>query len=212
MAPPYTALQRGFTDQAKVVAAMVRDLEDFSAPTRLPGWSCAVLVGHLTSGIEALWRWQGESAEGRAQLDAVSYWDPAASVAEISSDWAIAYAGKRTPEDLRDELIGAIARGVTYVGQTHAASLVVPPIGSIWLSFDEFLATRVVELTVHYLDLADACGSEREPAPTAAAITSDLLDQRLIGSRPADLEEDVRWIEAATGRVPHTDDRLPVVS
>lgn len=208
----FTDLQKALIDQGVVVQDIVAEIADLSSPTRLPGWSCSVLVGHMTAGLEALWRWSGEDTAGRVELDAVSYWDPAAAVAEPSSNWAIEYAAKRTATALRQGLEGAITRARTCVVETSPAAPIVPPLGPAWLRFDEFVATRVVELTVHSLDLAEANETPRLPAVTATQTTAAILDHRLAAPRPPDLTDDIAWIEAASGRSAHADHRLPVLS
>ena len=91
-------------------------------------------------------------------------------------------------------------------------AVLVAPGGIAWTRFDQGLATRVVELTVHGLDLAAAIGSTTLMSPEALAITGQILDERLDGSRPTGLDDDARWVAAATGRAPHPDPRLPVLS
>ncbi len=205
-------MRQAYVQQCTVVATMVKEVEDQSVPTRLPGWSCGVLLGHLTAGTEALWRWQGDSTQDRVKLDAISYWDPVTSFADSNSAWAIEYAARRTPADLTGEFLQAIEFAKRYVSGANAASPIIPPVGVAWLRFDQFLATRILELTVHGLDLADATGQPVSPASKATDVTAAVLDQRLAGPRPDDLIDDVRWIEAATGRASHDDERLPVLA
>lgn len=212
MLESFAVIQEAYLRQCTVVAAMVEEAEDLSVPTRLPGWSCGVLVGHLTAGTEALWRWQGGSTQDRVELDAISYWDPVISVADGNSAWALEYAARRTPADLTREFLQAMEFAARYVSGASAASLIIPPIGAAWLRFDQFLTTRIVELTVHGLDLADAGGQSVSPASEATDVTAAVLDRRLAGPRPDDLIDDVRWIEAATGRASHHDERLPVLA
>jgi hypothetical protein len=88
----------------------------------------------------------------------------------------------------------------------------VAPGGVAWTRLDQALATRIVELTVHGLDLAAVTDWTDAMAPGALAITGRILVVRLDGDRPADLDDDARWIAAATGREAHPDSRLPVMS
>jgi hypothetical protein len=64
------------------------------------------------------------------------------------------------------------------------------PGGIAWTRFDQALATRVFELTVHGLDLAAAIGSTNAMSPNALAVTGQILDKRLDGPRPAELGDD----------------------
>ena len=44
-----------------------------------------------------------------------------------------------------------------------------------------------------------------------ASILDDLLARRTLGRRPADLADDLSWVQAASGRAEHTDTRLPLI-
>jgi uncharacterized protein (TIGR03083 family) len=189
----------------------MRSISDLGLPTRLDGWSVRVLLGHLQAGAEALWRWTGEDVSDRTELDAISYWDPAGQVAEGSSAWALDFAAKKSDEQIVGGLEQALQRGAEAISDASADAIIVPPIGPAWIRFDEFVVTRVLELTVHGLDLAAAANVSVEPDPNAVEITTAVLDARLGAGRPADLVDDIAWIEAATGRRPHGDERLPVI-
>ena len=75
----------------------------------------------------------------------------------------------------------------------------------------EYVPTRVVEVCVHGLDLRDALGAPPTPTPAALASTVSTLEGLLAGPRPPDLPDDVAFVEAATGRRPHTDLRFPLL-
>jgi len=65
--------------------------------------------------------------------------------------------------------------------------------------------TRVLEIAVHGLDLADALGRPPWITPGGAAITRAILEGLLGGAPPPGLEwDDVAFIEAGTGRRPLT--------
>lgn len=211
MTPSREELTSAFVGQSDVIRAIIPSLLDLGAPTRLEGWSARVLLGHLQAGVEALWRWTGDDVRGRIELDAITYWDPAGQVAEGSSEWALDFAAKRSDEQIVGGLERALRHGAATISDVSTHAVIVPPIGPAWIRFDEFAVTRVLELTVHGLDLAVAADISVEPDPTAIAITTAVLDARLGAGRPADLVDDVAWIEVATGRRPHTDERLPVI-
>ncbi|MDW3176510.1 MAG: maleylpyruvate isomerase N-terminal domain-containing protein [Acidimicrobiia bacterium] len=204
-------LTDAYLGQAEVVRRLVESVDDFSVPTRIEGWSVGVLVGHLSTAIEALWRWSGEAVGDGVELDAVSYWTPVAAFADGSSDWAISYAAGRSDSVLGADLTAALDEGAKFLGAASPGTIVTLPMGGARLLFDQFLATRVLEMTVHGLDLAAALVADGSPAPCAASVTASLLDMRLDGPRPSDLTDDVAWIEAGTGRSTHDDARLPVL-
>jgi hypothetical protein len=70
------------------------------------------------------------------------------------------------------------------------------------MALTEFLRTRVVEVAVHGLDLAEALDRRPWLTPTAAAVVADLVAGRPV---PADLGWDaLTLVRKATGRVPLT--------
>ena len=87
----------------------------------------------------------------------------------------------------------------------------VTPGAGAWARFDQVLATRVFELTVHGLDLAAATGVGTPMNERALELTGRILDNRTEGLRPGDIGGDVEWVLAATGRVSHPDSRLPAM-
>lgn len=204
-------LRTAFLSQACIINRMVRGMSDLSWTTRLPGWSVGVLIGHLWTATEALWRWQGAAEIGGRQLNAVTYWDPVAAFADGNADWAVAYAAKRSPHQLKAGLTTALATADGHIANAMPESVIALPLGSAWIRFDDFLATRLLELTVHGLDLANAAGLEVGPDDDALTVTAAILDRRLPGPRPDDLQQPNAWVEAATGRTDHHDERLPVI-
>jgi hypothetical protein len=71
------------------------------------------------------------------------------------------------------------------------------------MTLEEFLKTRVVEITVHGMDLADAL--QRDPWPTAEGL--DLTTEILRGILGADAPSELGWgpmtfVEKGTGRQP----------
>jgi hypothetical protein len=72
-------------------------------------------------------------------------------------------------------------------------------------TFDEYLKTRVLEITVHRMDLEDALGRKGWGTDLAVSIVDDILEGLLGEQPPSDLEWDVvDFIETGTGRRPLT--------
>ena len=73
----------------------------------------------------------------------------------------------------------------------------------------------MVEAVVHGLDLTHALGIDPIATPAGIAVTAaildDLLARRTVGRRPVDLSDDLQWIEAASDRASHGDNRLPLI-
>ena len=206
----FDGLRSAFTEQSTIFLDLVNAAPDLAAPTALAGWDCAVLIGHVSTAIEALWRWQGDPPDGTVELDAVRWWDAADPA--INDNFAQRYADKRSHQELRNLIAAAVHHAHGFLPEASPDMCLVAPGAAAWASFDQALATRTFELTVHGLDLARATGSSSKMATAALEITGSILDQRLDGSRPADIDAEHDWVLAATGRTPHPDPRLPVVS
>jgi hypothetical protein len=199
-----------FEQQSVRFLDLVEGAPDLSAPTDLQGWDCAVLVGHVNTSIEVLWRWRGDPPDGAVELDRISWWD--AADPNVNDQFARRYAAKRTHDQLRALVATSVRRANELLHEASPDWTLVPPGDVAWARFDEAIATRVFELTVHGLDLAAATRSPATPDPAALAVTGEILERRLGDDRPADLASDLDWVRAGTGRAPHADARLPVVS
>ncbi len=185
--------------------------EDWQRPTRCTGWNVLALVAHINIGAHMLPELAEGEASASAERNQVSFFDfDSSQWSPVVLDFAVDAVKGKTPQEI-SAAISQTAR------EMHEAVKKVPPdyIGPAFfgpMTMDEFLPTRVLELAVHGLDLTDALGRSPYITPLAGAITADLLDKALDGTRPADLAQDeVAFIEVATGRRPHSDRRLPVL-
>ena len=181
-----------------------------STLTALGDWDCAVLIGHVNTAVEALWRWQGEAPNGAPEIDGVGWWDLVD--AGTNDAFSKRYAAKRSHDELRELIRSSVRRATDMLPTTPPEQTLVAPGGLAWTRFDQALATRILELTVHGLDLGEATKSTTAMSPRALAVVGSILDHRIIGTRPSDIDHDARWVAAATGRTPHPDPRLPVLS
>ena len=206
----FELLRAAFGDQSTTFIGLVDDTGDLATPTALGDWDCAVLIGHVSTAVEALWRWQGDAPPDAPEIDAVGWWDGVDP--GINDTFSQRYAAKRSHEQLRELIRSSLQRATEILPTMAPEATLVAPGAIAWTRFDQGLATRIVELTVHGLDLAAAISSTTAMSPRALAVVGSILDERLDGTRPADLEDDARWVSAATGRAPHPDPRLPVMS
>lgn len=208
----YEQVQRAFAAQSRAFLELVDVTEDLSTPTSLGDWDCAVLVGHVSTAIEGLARWlDAPRADLTDEWDAVSWWDGAAAIADVNDDFSKRYAAKRTHQQLREVITAAVRHGNEIVAATSADATLVLPAAGVWCRFDQGVATRVFEMTVHGIDLAQAIGADAEPSPEALDLVVRILDERLDAERPTDLADDMDWLLTATGRADHRDHRLPVI-
>jgi uncharacterized protein (TIGR03083 family) len=175
---------------------------DFGLATRCAPWDVKVLLGHLWRGVGRIVEYAVAPEPATADDDAVTYWrayDPIADGAKISagaSEVADRFGAgpelARSFDEHRRACVEA-ARGM------DGGRLVSTRFTTIRL--DEFLATRVLEMAVHGLDLAAALGRRPWITIAGAEITCSILTGLLGGSPPAALGwGDVAFIEIGTGR------------
>ncbi|MBW3657801.1 MAG: maleylpyruvate isomerase N-terminal domain-containing protein [Actinobacteria bacterium] len=195
---------------AGVVAAMTT--QDLDRPTRLGDWTVQQLVAHLIRGVDRIPSYLAAGDPPDAGTDWLDYWSQAAEtdpggVAERARQFARAINGRRVLDVWKETLEVAVGEGRA----APADRLVRTPFGGIRL--DHYLPTRVLEITVHGLDLRAALGLEEVATPIALGITAEVLDRLIEGPRPDGLADDaVAWVLAATGRAPSDDPRLPVLT
>ena len=183
-----------------VVEAM--DDEQLLEPSGCRGWSRADLLFHMLLDAQRALVTLHSPVPGPPDEDFVSYWRGFSS----SDEGAVAHArfvrvvaaAHASPKGLAGRWLEASAAA------RHAASAAVPGFvttqGHV-LATADFVATLVVEATIHHLDLVD---DPPPPAP-ALAVTTSTLDGLLGASRPA-AWDDVTYLKKATGRDPLTEE------
>lgn len=197
--------------------------DEWSTPTRLepidpslPHWTVFELAGHFDISIGLTRMLIAEqSPDGQPGRDRVSFFIfPRSEVAPVVYDYAYTMVDGKAPLDM----VGVLEE--TF-GKTIEECRATPPdtVGSGYyalMRLDEFVPSRVVEAVVHGLDLSDAMGWESFASEKAVTATSEILDEllarRTVAGRPADLDDDLRWVRAASGRgLDHPDPRLPLI-
>lgn len=200
-----------FTAQSAAlrVWAGTLDAEDLAAPSTLPGWTVADLIGHLIAVHDAVAALRPASADaGPAEPLAVAdylagYAGDADRVAEVARTIA-----RDTADDPLGAWDGAGEQARQTLGALGAADrLVTTRRGPILAS--AYLTTRVIELVVHADDLHRAVPHRYEPPvlPSARALVLQALREVLTARRgdPAvltaasDLDER-HFVDLATGR------------
>ena len=181
-------------------------------PTRLPAWSVRELLGHVVRGVDRIRAYLEEPTPPAALTDWLGYWTPSdGAEAEQVAERAKGYAALYEPDELVTMWTDLRQRSVE-LARAAAPDVVIPSVIAP-LRLDHYLTSRVLEVTVHGLDLRDALGLEQVATPPALEVTCAVLDGLLGGERPAALANDpIGFVLAATGRVSFSDDRLPVLS
>jgi uncharacterized protein (TIGR03083 family) len=194
--------------ECRAVSATVLALsdEDFASPTRCTAWDVKELLAHMHRDVDRINVALANSPPDRADTTAVTYWhsyDPkvdGAAIADRAKEWAASF---KSGQELAKAWDAMWRRAIQTLSFTDSGRLV-----ETWgpkLTLEEFVKTRVLEMTVHGLDLAEALS--RPPATTDAgiAVTRAILVGLLGVEPPGDLGwDDVVFIEAGTGRRPLT--------
>ena len=184
----------------------------------LPHWTPFELAGHfdISIGLAAMLV-DDPQPDGQPGRDRVSFFIfPRSEVAPVVYDYAYTMVEGRTPADMPGVLEGTFAK-VIAGARANPPELIGPGYYAL-MELGEFIPSRVVEAVVHGLDLTDPLGMDpiatSDGIATTASILDDLLARRTVGTRPADLADDLEWIRAASGRRPagkHPDPRLPLI-
>lgn len=195
--------------------------EDWRATTLLepfeagrPHWTVFELAGHFDISIGLTRMLIASQENGQPGRDQVSFFIfPRAEVAPGVYDYAYTMVEGKTPADMPGVLAETFSKSIEE-------SRALPPdtVGSGYyalMRLDEFVSSRIVEAVVHGIDLTDALGrgciATPEGIAFAASLLDDLLARRTVAGRPADLDDDLAWIRAASGRAAHADPRLPLL-
>jgi uncharacterized protein (TIGR03083 family) len=211
--PPTTDPLVALREECAEVSEIGRRLDDpdFARPTRCPLWNLKELLGHLYRDVDRINQALENPPPPRATHDSITYfrsYDPtprgadAVAVAERSKAVAGRYATGRDLMDAWDELwpetLDRAAKG--------DPSRLVVTFGPA-LTLEEYLKTRVLEVTVHRMDVEDALGVRGWGTDSAVSIVDDILVGLLGTEPPRSLDWDVvDFIETGTGRRELTDD------
>lgn len=190
--------------ECELVSLAVRDLpgEDFARPTRCTAWNVKELLGHLYRDVDRIYVALSQKAPPEPTADSVSYWrayDPLADAPDIADRAKELAAAHPTGKDLASAWDQMWPRALDAAGGADRSRVVVT-----WgpaLTLDELLKTRVLEVTIHGADLADAL--DREPWATAEGlgITNGILGALVGADLPIELGwDDLTLMEKGSGR------------
>lgn len=180
------------------VAARVRP-DQWDAPA-LGEWSVRDLVGHASRSITRVEEFGSRRASAVDVPSAPAHFRQ--SLGRPNANAQVAERGREAGRTLGGDPLAAMredwARAEQVMDATPVDEVIAYDNGGIL--FADYLETRVFELSIHALDLANAIGVEAEPPPEAlAAALRTLADLALESGRGAQLAL------AATGRGPLPD-------
>jgi uncharacterized protein (TIGR03083 family) len=187
-------------------AVLHRLLEPLSAaewvrPTRCPPLDVRGLTAHLVSQLRRLAAVRDIPAvDDMPRKDRLSWWDYDVDEDKEETLNATLEAAFELPPGPLAGAFAAAARGAVEGCRTRLADgdAVLAP-GDEPIVLSEYIATRVLEATIHGMDLADAVGRDPQPAASAMGVTGDIL-RGLLGTDPRPAISDERLAIVGTGR------------
>ena len=158
-------------------------------------WNVRDLVGHTSRSLTRVEEFCAQPAEKATVLSAAEHYR--ISLAPANANDEIAARGREAGAELGDDPAATVrtaAERVLPLLDGLSEDMVISyPNGAIRLG--DYLETRVVELTVHTLDLANAIGADAQAPPEALSVTLHLLADLAVASGQGAL-----LVLAATGR------------
>jgi hypothetical protein len=206
MAIPWTfdtASVRLALDQAATsLVLIVGEIPETAWNERALGrWDVRSLVGHAARGLQTVTTYLDEPNDGSIVIDHPVDYYLAVSGGLASSEAVYqrgVEAGKLLGSNPRATVAGFAEAAIERVGAARDDDIVASPVGGIPLS--AYLPTRVLELTVHTIDLAAVIGRaapvESTPRGVSLAIAAALAERRGEGQT---------LLVALTGRAPLPD-------
>jgi uncharacterized protein (TIGR03083 family) len=145
-------------------------------------WTVRDLVGHTSASFARVIEFSQQRADQVDVASAAQHYHVSLSVEGV--DDAIAergrVAGRGLGNDVTATMTAAIEQALAVLEATPDNSIIVYPNGGIKL--EHYLETRVLELTVHTLDILAATGIEIEPPREALSCTLHLLADLAVDS------------------------------
>lgn len=141
-------------------------------------WTVRELVGHTTRALTTIETYLGASPAGAALITSpAEYYRIALGNTTPEFHDAVAERGRQTAAELGADPVSAVRTIADRVLARVSAEPDGAPCGSAAgaMRLIDYLPTRVVELTVHTVDLTDAIGRPATVRSTAVELTIDLM-------------------------------------
>nr|WP_233625307.1 maleylpyruvate isomerase family mycothiol-dependent enzyme [Actinoplanes sp. ATCC 53533] len=170
-----------FAAETAELAAVMLDVApaDWSRASPCPPWTVAELLGHVATVIGWLPGMLAAPAPPRAEVSAAGYYraddrfSPATNAARL--DLAARRAAAASDGHALALAFHADQREIVGLCRREPADRVVGTRHGDAMSLTDFLVTRIVEVGVHGLDLADGLGRPAWLTPAAAGVLTDLF-------------------------------------
>ncbi|MFJ5708217.1 MULTISPECIES: maleylpyruvate isomerase family mycothiol-dependent enzyme [unclassified Streptomyces] len=202
-------VREAFRRESEALTEAVSGLSEaeWNLPTRCAPWVVRELLGHVTVVIDWLPAMLDAPAPAEADISATEYYRPDDRFSPRTNGTRIALAQDRAARSADGAAFAADfaatwSRADRRCRDQPAGRTVRTRHGDAML-LSEFLLTRVVEVAVHGLDLADALGRAPWLTPPAGEAVTELL----LGPGHAAALDELGWsrprlLRKATGREP----------
>jgi uncharacterized protein (TIGR03083 family) len=186
--------------EALTALAMSLDRAELRSPSGCEEWSKAAVVFHMLTDAQRGLVTFSSPAEGPATTNFIDYWKGFQASDEGSKMGArfVALSTDAHPDSRKivTKWVETAAAAVRRARETEDTSFVTTQ-GHV-LATPDFIATLVVEATIHHLDLVVKSDGPR-PDPRGVAITTATLNGLLGAPRPESWD-DLTYILKTTGR------------
>ena len=176
--------------------------DDFARPSPCPPWTIAGLLGHVATVIGWLPAMLAAPVPHRAEVSAAGYYRADERFSPQTNEDRLALATQRAaaaPDGHSlAQTFAAAQRDIVELCRREPAARVVRTRHGDAMLLTDFLLTRIVEVGIHGLDLADGLARPPWLTPPAAAVLTTLFLPR--SDRPAD----PALLRKVTGRLPVT--------
>jgi hypothetical protein len=185
-------------------AAFVAAAESFSeydllGAARVHGWSRLDVVVHVRAGLEEMVGVCAAQVDDTPDHDAASYWS---SFADDDADPVPHILWMRRTAAAYNRPSGALRHLAAVVGTARIAVRRMPDHPVLFqgktMTSGDFLATWVVELAVHHLDLGEGAG---HPTPESLAVVRRTVEALTDSHLPTSWEDEAAAL-IALGRLP----------
>jgi uncharacterized protein (TIGR03083 family) len=198
------ALQAEYVALDRVITRLSE--ENLLTPSACSGWTNADLVFHMLLDAQRALVTFNSPAEGPPSTDFVSYWNgfqAANESARAHARFVRISAAAHPDQKIIASRWHQTARAALRNARSTSEAGFVTTQGHI-LSIADFIATLVVEATIHHLDLVANLDTPSCPPAAAVGITTATLDGLLQARRPDGWDE-ITYLLKATGREPLTE-------
>ncbi len=198
----YTNLKAAIQNQGALIVEIIKPLTvaQWQAPSRLSGWDVFTLVAHTMRAPLVVSEYGATTLDVPPKRDRYNYYHfEGPTIAAAVSQRAHSTAASLSRETIVTTFEQVLAEAMATLNRLDPAAVITSTFGPIRV--DDYSVTRIIELSIHGLDLLVSLGQPLRLDPQAQAITVDVLEKLLNRPRPADLTDDLQFIEVAAGRV-----------